>query len=67
MAASFQAAVADTLLIKTKEAMGVTNLEELVIGGGVASNKYIRSKLIEGLEDKKSFFRPLIDVQIMEL
>ncbi len=59
LAASFQAAVADTLLIKTKEAMEATNLEELVIGGGVASNKYIRSKLIEGLEDKKIFFPPI--------
>ena len=59
LAASFQAAVADTLLIKTKEAMQATNLEELVIGGGVASNKYIRSKLIEGLEDKKIFFPPI--------
>ena len=59
LAASFQAAVADTLLIKTKGAMKATNLEELVIGGGVASNKYIRSKLIEGLQDKKIFFPPI--------
>ena len=59
LAASFQAAVADTLLIKTKEAMEATNLEELVIGGGVASNIYIRSKLIEGLQDKKIFFPPI--------
>ena len=59
LAASFQAAVADTLLIKTKEAMDSTGLEELVIGGGVASNKYIRSKLIEGLKDKKIYFPPI--------
>ena len=59
LSASFQAAVADTLLIKTKEAMEATNLEELVIGGGVASNIYIRSKLIEGLQDKKIFFPPI--------
>ena len=59
LAASFQAAVADTLLIKTKGAMKATNLEELVIGGGVASNKYIRRKLIEGLQDKKIFFPPI--------
>ena len=37
LAASFQAAVSDTLLIKTREAMKQTGLKELVIGGGVAS------------------------------
>jgi N6-L-threonylcarbamoyladenine synthase len=59
LAASFQAAVADTLLIKTREAMESTDLEELVIGGGVASNKYIRTKLIEGMKDKKIYFPPI--------
>ena len=39
--------------------MDSTGLEELVIGGGVASNKYIRSKLIEGLKDKKIYFPPI--------
>jgi len=42
IAASFQDAVADTLLIKSKKALEETKQNELVIGGGVASNKYIR-------------------------
>ena len=59
LAASFQAAVADTLVMKTKSAMEKTGLKELVIGGGVASNKYIRDKLITGLESSKIFFPPI--------
>ena len=35
LAASFQAAVSDALLIKTREAMKQTGLKELVIGGGL--------------------------------
>ncbi len=58
LAASFQAAVADTLLIKVGSAMEKIGLNELVIGGGVASNKYIREKLIKGLEGKSIFFPP---------
>ena len=49
IAASFQAAVADTLLKKTRSALIKTDLNELVIGGGVASNKFIRERLVTGL------------------
>ncbi len=59
LAASFQAAVADTLVMKTKSAMEKTGLKELVIGGGVASNKYIRDKLITSLEISNIFFPPI--------
>jgi len=59
IAASFQDAVADTLLIKSKKALEETKQNELVIGGGVASNKYIRKKLVEGLKDNKIYFPPL--------
>lgn len=59
IAASFQEAVADTLLIKSKKALEQTNQNELVIGGGVASNKYIRNKLIEGLKGSQIYFPPL--------
>ena len=59
IAASFQAAVADTLLWKCQKALRLTGLTELVIGGGVASNKNIREKLINGLTDKKIFFPPI--------
>jgi len=59
IAASFQDAVADTLLIKSKKALEETKQNELVIGGGVASNKYIKKKLVEGLKDNKIYFPPL--------
>jgi N6-L-threonylcarbamoyladenine synthase len=59
IAASFQEAVAETLLIKSKKALEQTNQNELVIGGGVASNKYIRNKLIEGLKGSQIYFPPL--------
>ena len=59
IAASFQDAVADTLLIKSKKALEETKQNELVIGGGVASNQYIRKKLVEGLEGNKIYFPPL--------
>ena len=59
IAASFQDAVADTLLIKSKKALEETKQNELVIGGGVASNKYIRKKLVEGLKGNKIYFPPL--------
>ena len=54
IAASFQEAVADTLLSKTQKALLKHDLEEVVIGGGVASNSCIREKLVSGLEDRKS-------------
>ncbi len=56
IAASFQEAVADTLLSKTRKALENTGLTELVIGGGVASNKYIRDRLVTGLSNKNIFF-----------
>ena len=59
IAASFQEAVAEILLIKSKKALEKTNQNELVIGGGVASNKYIRNRLIEGLNGSKIYFPPL--------
>ncbi len=59
IAASFQKAVAETLLSKTKNALEKTGLTELVIGGGVASNKYLREKLVTGLNDKNIFFPPI--------
>ena len=59
IAASFQEAVAETLLIKSKKALEKTKQNELVIGGGVAANKYIRNRLIEGLRDSKIYFPPL--------
>ena len=59
IAASFQSAVADTLLLKTRKALIETGLNELVIGGGVASNKFIRERLISGLKETSIFFPPI--------
>ena len=59
IAASFQSAVADTLLLKTRKALIETGLNELVIGGGVASNKFIRERLISGLKETNIFFPPI--------
>ena len=59
LAASFQDAVADTLFLKSQLAIAQNGLDQLVIGGGVASNKYIRKKLIEGLKGNKIFFPPI--------
>lgn len=59
IAASFQEAVADTLLLKTKKALSKNDLKEVVIGGGVASNGCIREKLVSGLEDQTIYFPPI--------
>ncbi|MDG2060777.1 MAG: tRNA (adenosine(37)-N6)-threonylcarbamoyltransferase complex transferase subunit TsaD [SAR86 cluster bacterium] len=56
ISASFQEAVADTLLIKCKWALEDENLKQLVIGGGVASNIYIRRRLVNGLQGHDIFF-----------
>ena len=59
LAASFQEAVADTLFLKSQLAIAQNGLDQLVIGGGVASNKFIRKRLIEGLKGNKIFFPPI--------
>jgi len=59
LSASFQEAVADTLFLKSQLAIAQNGLDQLVIGGGVASNKYIRKRLIEGLKGNKIFFPPI--------
>lgn len=45
LASSFQEAVFDTLLAKTKLAMEQTGVHRLVVGGGVVANLYLRQKL----------------------
>lgn len=45
IAASFQAAVIDTLVIKCKRALQNTGLNKLVIAGGVGANSSLREKL----------------------
>ncbi|MBP9722686.1 MAG: tRNA (adenosine(37)-N6)-threonylcarbamoyltransferase complex transferase subunit TsaD [Gammaproteobacteria bacterium] len=45
IAASFQAAVIDTLFIKCKKALLEHNINQLVVAGGVSANLELRSKL----------------------
>ncbi len=45
IAASFQAAAVDTLVIKVKRALAQTGLERIVIAGGVGANTHLRESL----------------------
>ncbi|MFO7975273.1 MAG: carbamoyltransferase N-terminal domain-containing protein, partial [Candidatus Hydrogenedentota bacterium] len=45
LAASFQEAAVDTLLIKTKQAIAQTEAKRLVVAGGVAANTLLRQRL----------------------
>ncbi|HEY8519393.1 MAG TPA: tRNA (adenosine(37)-N6)-threonylcarbamoyltransferase complex transferase subunit TsaD [Gammaproteobacteria bacterium] len=45
LAASFQAAVVDTLVAKCARALGQTGLERLVVAGGVGANRRLRAEL----------------------
>ena len=45
IAASFQAAVVDTLVVKAQRALQQTNLKTLVLAGGVSANRELRQRL----------------------
>ncbi len=45
LASSFQEAVFDSLLIKLEKAIKQTGVKKIVVGGGVISNQYLRSRL----------------------
>jgi N6-L-threonylcarbamoyladenine synthase len=45
IAASFQQAVVDVLVEKTRQALGRTGLRRLAVGGGVAANRCLRTAL----------------------
>src|SRR5207302_6929678 len=45
LAASFQAAVVDVLVLKCKQALRKTGLNRLAVGGGVSANKALRAAL----------------------
>lgn len=44
LASSFQEAVFDTIIHKTEDAIKKTGVHNLVIGGGVSANKYLRKR-----------------------
>jgi N6-L-threonylcarbamoyladenine synthase len=52
VAASFQDAVVDTLLIKCRRAMEQAGLERLVMAGGVSANRRLRQRLREMAESR---------------
>lgn len=51
VAASFQAAVIDTLLIKCERALVASGAKRLVVAGGVSANKLLRTRLSEELAE----------------
>ena len=61
IAASFQQAVTDLLVAKITRAIEETNRKEVIIAGGVAANKFIRSefKKLEGLLGIKVYYPDL--------
>lgn len=44
IASSFQEAVFDTIIKKTEDAMKQTGIKNVIVGGGVIANKYLRNK-----------------------
>jgi N6-L-threonylcarbamoyladenine synthase len=53
IAASFQAAVIDVLVEKTKRAADRTNAKTVLLGGGVAANSMLREALLQMCEQTK--------------
>lgn len=61
LAASFQAAVLDVLIAKTRQALRRTGLRRLIVGGGVAANAALRERLaaLAEAEGVELFIPPL--------
>lgn len=59
LCASFQAAVLDILLAKTKKALERYPVKTLVVAGGVAANQGLRERLAEEITDVDVFIPPL--------
>ncbi|WP_343128648.1 tRNA (adenosine(37)-N6)-threonylcarbamoyltransferase complex transferase subunit TsaD [Buchnera aphidicola (Kurisakia onigurumii)] len=58
IAASFQEAIIDTLIIKCIRAIKITNLKKIIISGGVSSNILLRNKINKVMKNigVKSYF-----------
>ncbi|MBI4579417.1 MAG: tRNA (adenosine(37)-N6)-threonylcarbamoyltransferase complex transferase subunit TsaD, partial [Planctomycetes bacterium] len=52
IAASFQAAVTDVLVAKTMQAVERTGVRTVVVGGGVAANKALRTALAAACQER---------------
>lgn len=59
LAASFQAAVLDVLLAKTKLALEQYPVKTLIVGGGVSANQGLRERLAKEITDVKVIVPPL--------
>ena len=61
LAASFEEAVSESLIINTKKAIEQTGIKKIVLAGGVAANSYIRKKYedLEKEENVKVYFPEL--------
>ena len=59
LCASFQAAVLDILMVKTKKALAAYPVKTLVIAGGVAANQGLRERLKEDIKDINVVIPPL--------
>ena len=59
LCASFQAAVLDILLAKTKKALERYSVKTLVVAGGVAANQGLRERLAEEITDVDVVIPPL--------
>ena len=61
IAASFQQAIADVLIIKIKKSIDTTERKEVIVAGGVAANKFLRSefKKIEESHNIKVYYPDL--------
>ncbi len=53
LAASFSAAVSDTLISRTRRALEITGYNKLAIAGGVAANSFLRREVEELSKEKK--------------
>lgn len=54
IAAAFEDAVVDTMMIKSKRALNQTQLKRLVVVGGVSANKKLRARLRDEIEKEGS-------------
>ena len=61
IAASFQNAITEVLVKKTIAALQITNINNLVVAGGVGANKFLRKNLNKAAKNNgfKLFYPPL--------
>jgi len=52
MCASFQASVLDVLIEKTRNAANQLGVEQIIVAGGVAANRGLRSRIFKEIPDK---------------